>query len=258
MKIDLHVHCAERSSCSNSSEEEMVQQAIKSGLDAIVLTDHHRHAPKENLAMLNSKYAPFKVFGGIEMTLPNRKSHITEDFLIYGVDDPVLEEREDWSYEDLYDLVRKNNGYLILAHPLRYHDYINEDIKSRTPDGIEVNSGNIGRCDWNHINEIIKSVGSKAYSNSDAHNAADIGLYHMELPCEVRNEGELLEVLKMGTAKMCVIEEKVKKINEAVYKREKYIKELISQGKNADDYHKETGGWTGPFDRVKSGKSYII
>jgi len=258
MKIDLHVHCAERSSCSNAPVEEMVQQAIQSGLDAIVLTDHQAYAPKENLAMLNSKYAPFKVFGGIEMTLPKSGADISEDFLVYGVNDPVLVERKIWNYEDLYDLVRQNDGYIILAHPLRYHDYINEDIQLRIPDGIEVHSANIGKCDLNNINEIIKSVGSKAYSNSDAHNAADIGLYHMELPFDVRNERELVEALKTGKAKMCVIEDKVKRFNQAVYEREKYIKELMSQGKDANDYHEKTGAWTGHFDRVKSGKSYII
>jgi histidinol phosphatase-like PHP family hydrolase len=65
MKIDLHVHCQERSACGKATEEAQVQAAIAAGLDAIVFTDHHRLMPLERLECLNQQYAPFRVFGGI-------------------------------------------------------------------------------------------------------------------------------------------------------------------------------------------------
>lgn len=44
----------------------MVRAAIRAGLDAMVLSDHDRLAPTARLARLNAKFAPFRVFGGIE------------------------------------------------------------------------------------------------------------------------------------------------------------------------------------------------
>ncbi len=112
MKIDLHVHSKERSVCGRASEEEQIRAAIDAGLDAIVFTDHHRLISAERLQQLNEKYAPFRIFGGIEITLDG------EDVLILGVQDPALESMN-WSYPSLHAFVRARGGFIALAHPFR-------------------------------------------------------------------------------------------------------------------------------------------
>jgi hypothetical protein len=84
MKIDLHVHTRERSPCACSSTDEMILAAVDRGLDGLVITDHDRLVPTEDLAYLNAKYAPFRVFGGIEVT--TRGEHV----LVLGVQDEAL------------------------------------------------------------------------------------------------------------------------------------------------------------------------
>ena len=67
MNIDLHVHASERSKCARSSEQELIREGIRIGLDALVFTDHNRLVPPERLVELNEEFAPFRIFGGIEM-----------------------------------------------------------------------------------------------------------------------------------------------------------------------------------------------
>ncbi|HSQ39581.1 MAG TPA: hypothetical protein VLM78_05425, partial [Anaerolineales bacterium] len=56
------------------------------GLDALVITDHALLVPAEHIQALNRQYAPFRIFGGIEITVQEE-----EDLLVLGVHDPLLE-----------------------------------------------------------------------------------------------------------------------------------------------------------------------
>ena len=116
MKIDLHVHASERSGCSSASEEDQIQKAIELGLDALVFTDHGLLMPEERAKELNDKYAPFRIFRGIEIGILFRHDERDEDFLVLGVYDPLIEKRK-WKYKDLYKFVDDNGGYIAIAHP---------------------------------------------------------------------------------------------------------------------------------------------
>ena len=180
MKIDLHVHCQERSSCGKASEEAQVQAAIAAGLDAIVFTDHHRLVPLERLEALNQQYAPFRIFGGIEISSQG------EDFLVLGLRHPELES-PDWSYPALYQFVRQHGGYIAMAHPFRYRANIELDIDQYIPDAIEARSPNTPADQEIHIREIAARLGMPVLFNSDAHTTERLGTYYLELndcPCD--------------------------------------------------------------------------
>jgi predicted metal-dependent phosphoesterase TrpH len=104
MKIDLHVHTLERSPCSLASEDEQISTAIDRGLDGLAITDHDRLVPQAHIALLNRKYAPFRVFGGVEISLQEG-----EHALVLSVHAPVLE-RTMWAYPELHALVREHGG----------------------------------------------------------------------------------------------------------------------------------------------------
>ncbi len=196
MKIDLHVHCQERSPCGKASEEAQVQAAIAAGLDAIVFTDHHRLAPLERLEALNKQYAPFRIFGGIEVSTQG------EDFLILGLRYPELES-PDWKYPDLYRFVRQHDGYIAMAHPFRYRAKIELDIVNYIPDAIEVRSPNTPADREIHIREIAARLGMPVLCNSDAHSTERIGTYYLELSDSPADEQELIASLKAGHF-MCI------------------------------------------------------
>ena len=171
MKIDLHVHCSERSGCGRSAEEEQIQTAIGLGLDAIAFTDHFKFIPFERQAELNAKYAPFRIYRGVEVTANE------EDFIILGVGDAELEERI-WAYTELNAFVRKRKGYIILAHPFRYRDELTPEVFELTPDAMEVRSVNTPPAAEPRIREVAVRAKIKMMWNSDAHSTAFLGAYY--------------------------------------------------------------------------------
>lgn len=253
MKIDLHVHCSERSACSIATEEEHILSAIEHKLDAIVITDHNKLVLEEHLKELNEKYYPFKIFGGIEI---RTESH-GDDVLVIGVKAEELQSQK-WTYDKLYKFVKQRGGFIVLCHPYRYGDTVNIDVATFVPDAIELHSTNIGKCDNKLIEALGNRLGTKFVANSDGHNKIHTGIFYNEIEGNPESEAELAKLLIEKTITLRADEERVKLYNEEVKRKETVIKEMISEGKTAEDYHKETGEWEGLFNRVLMGKSYEI
>jgi len=188
MKIDLHVHATERSYCAVSGEEEVIQAAISRGLDGLAFTDHNRLVPPQRIVELCQKYAPFRVFSGIEINASG------EDILVLGLDDPALETRS-WSYRELYHFVRQHCGFIVLAHPFRFHNAIGVDIETYRPDGIEVRSTNIRTRHIARIRALAKRLDLPLLCNSDAHRARDVGAYYNILSRTPRDDSDLVSIL---------------------------------------------------------------
>ncbi|GKX67320.1 PHP domain-containing protein [Inconstantimicrobium mannanitabidum] len=256
MKIDLHLHTSERSKCSIATEEQQIKAAISYGLDAIVISDHNKLVPVQHIEELNEKYKPFKIFGGIEITI-HGNNNMNEDILVIGLHDEILQEKT-WTYEEVYNFVKSRGGYIALNHPFRYSEEVNIDIERCIPDAIEVHSTNISRLDEQLITDLAKRLGSKLICNSDAHNIIHTGIYYNDIGGNPKNDKELVEKLLAGEYKLCKDDKRVDEHNKQVKEREDFIKELIKQGKTAEDYCKITGSWAGPFEKVARGKSYEI
>lgn len=189
--IDLHVHAMERSYCAVSGEEEMIRTAIRRGLGGLAFTDHHRLVPPRRIAELCKSYAPFRVFGGIEINVSG------EDMLVLGLHDLALETQV-WTYPKLHSFVRQRGGFIALAHPFRFHDTINVDVETYRPDGIEIRSMNIKTEHEVRIRALAERLDLPLLCNSDAHRAEDVGVYYNVLPHAPRDEQDLVSVLKAG------------------------------------------------------------
>lgn len=253
MKIDLHVHDKERSSCSKSSEDEQIMAAIKFGLDGLIFTDHNILSPLEHIKELNNKYKPFKIYSGIEIEMQDTHEHI----LVLGLHDKILQDKK-WVYEELYSYVKQNNGYIAFAHPFRFKDFIKENLEKFVPDAIEVHSTNIGIDDTQKIKQLAVKINTNLIGNSDAHHYTNVGIYYNDLINTPNSEKELIEMLKKGAYKICSDSERIRKHNDEVNKKELLIKQLIKEGKNKSYYHDITGNWEGEFERVAKGKTYKI
>jgi histidinol phosphatase-like PHP family hydrolase len=190
VKIDLHVHTKERSPCAKDSDEEMIRAAIDRGLDGLAFTDHGRLVPRQRLSELDEQYAPFCVFGGIELSISG------EDLLVLGLDDSVLEEYE-WTYPELHAFVLGQGGYLVLAHPFRFRDTVDVDIETYPPDAIELHSMNIRASDEGRICALAERLNLRLLCNSDAHRALDIGRFFNVLPRAPQDSAGLVEILQV-------------------------------------------------------------
>lgn len=197
MKIDLHVHSAERSSCSSLSEDAQIQAAIRAGLDAIVFTDHDCLTPRHQLEELNHRYAPFKIFGGIEVSLWDAELGIFEHVLVFGIHDPALE-TSSWTYPELFEFVREQQGFMAVAHLYRYRTTTNLDLMRFTPDALEVASNNIAAEPHQRLIKLADDLGIPALSNSDAHHVKMIGRHYNKLVETPSDDAELIVMLRSG------------------------------------------------------------
>lgn len=191
LKIDLHVHTSEGSPCGKATAGEMVEAAIAAGLDALIFTDHDKLFPKRRINQLYKKYAPFRIFGGIEVSIQD------EHIIVLGIYEKQLETKK-WTYPELHKYCRKNNGYMILCHPYRFYPFINVDIKNYPPDAVEVYSANTPLAERHRIVELANLLDLTKLSNSDAHMTKYIGMYYNILDRTPFNEQELIDILRQG------------------------------------------------------------
>ena len=66
MIIDLHVHTRPYSDDSDLDPQELLQQAKRSGLDGICLTEHDFFWKEEDIAQLSHEH-DFLIFAGVEI-----------------------------------------------------------------------------------------------------------------------------------------------------------------------------------------------
>ena len=188
-KLDLHVHASERSGCAVSSEEDQIRSAIAAGLHGMAFTDHFTLVGSDHLAELNRRYAPFRIYTGVEVTANG------EDFLVLGLPDPALQ-RMDWNYIALVDYVRRMGGIIILAHPFRFASTVHADVQCRPPDGVELASCNTPAAREGDIRALAARFGLALLSNSDAHQASKVGRYYNEFASLPADDAALVVLLK--------------------------------------------------------------
>ncbi len=184
----------------------MIEAAKEAGLDAVALTDHGRLVPPEHLAELNSVHAPFRVFPGIEVSVP------PDDIVVVGLQDPQLE-RDGWTYPRLHRFVAERGGFLFLAHPFRFHDTVSIDVENYPPGALEMNSSNMGEVDVSLLYEFVAEHDLPCICNSDAHAAELVGIYHVILEDRVDNARDLVSVLNGGRFRCGRMDERIAALN---------------------------------------------
>jgi histidinol phosphatase-like PHP family hydrolase len=248
MKIDLHVHAKERSACAPEDEETIIRAAMGHGLDGLAFTDHNKYIGAERLAELNERYAPFRVFRGIEVTTVEQ-----EDIVVLGVFEPELEQAG-WKYPDLHALVRRQGGFLVLAHPYRYRKEVRADVAACPPDAIEISFSASNQAE---IEELIALSGARPISNSDGHRSLHVGMYYTYLHRTPADDAELVAILKAGDYDCCGMPGRLEAVNRELSAMEAVIRQMIAEGRDRDYYRQTTGNSVTLFDRVQRGDSFV-
>jgi len=200
MRVDLHVHTSEYSACAISSEKEQIETAIARGLDGIALTEHGIQRKQADLDRLNRKYAPFKIFTGVEVNVVGSY----EDILVIGVPDMTeynggrREYKSIWEYQDLYKFVHERGGFIAVPHPFRHGDKVKTDVVSFVPDALELKSKNIDPGNAKLIKALARELGIKTIVASDSHHVKNTGTHHLVLHNAVHTDEDLVRELKSG------------------------------------------------------------
>jgi predicted metal-dependent phosphoesterase TrpH len=230
----------------------MIVAAKDFGLDAICFTEHNVLTPPERVAEMNERHAPLKVFSGVEIAVT-----YYEHCLVLGASDTELG-RRGWTYEDLWRFTRDSGGHLTLCHPFRFGDEIEIDIDRFPPDAIEVRSVHTAADDEELIRATAERVGARLVSNSDAHFAKWVGVFHVKLARLAEDERDLAAILGAGDYELASDDARVAAINAEVDEREGRARAVLDGGGDVERFRDETGLSDHYFDRVARGKSYRV
>ena len=192
MRIDLHVHTSETSSCGKVPAAEMARLFHEAGYAAITITDHliagkNIDMPvKQRVDWYLSGYRAARAAGeklGLTVLLgaEARMADGNEDFLLFGVqedDIPWLMGLLDSGIEEpaFYDIVHATGRYLMIqAHPFRQGL---RQMPLDKLDGIEVYNGHPGHDSHNDLALQRAHLGGADFiftSGSDAHQVPHVG-----------------------------------------------------------------------------------
>ena len=198
--IDLHVHTSPASPCSSAGADQLIREALHIGLDGICLTDHNylwSHAEVEDLRQKHG----FLVLHGNEITTDQG------DMIVFGLHEPV---QGIIKLAELKPRVQAANGFIIVAHPFRGFLTFNVGQLGLTPekamqrplfgliDAVEVLNSKVTQAENSFAAKVATGLGLPATGGSDAHEAAEVGIYATRFTRTIQNEKDLIDALQEG------------------------------------------------------------
>lgn len=195
MRIDMHLHTSRYSVCSKLDADRLVKQAIKAGLDGVVITEHHHVWNRDELdALLEAVDEPnFLLVAGFEYTSSQG------DILVYG-----LEPEQAGAFapgkppEEVIAEFNALGAACVAAHPTRAGLGFDKRIAELPLDAMEVQSVNLKEHEQRLALSLSESVGIAPVTCSDAHRLDDVGRYATEFLDPIRTIADFRDALKDG------------------------------------------------------------
>lgn len=209
MKIDLHTHAklSKASDFSPAYYEEMIQEAIDNGLDALALTEHFNtrnfyevYEQLDRMFPYNGEYydaGGLKIFPGMEVDIQE-----TGHILLIGQKEHIFETRRQLDnytekgsfipFDDLMDLAETLPLLKIGAHPFRETTPLHhlERRQLMRLDAFDLNAKDMYQygCEANfeRVKSFAGDLGKPVTAGSDTHQCLQYGSVYNELvmPCE--------------------------------------------------------------------------
>lgn len=174
VRIDLHVHTRRYSPCSRIDPARLVPQAVKAGLDGLVITEHHYQWSEEELADATHNTAPpgFLLLSGLEYT------STCGDVLIYGLSrEDAARLEPGWSPAEVIREARQRGAACIAAHPTRRENGYDERILNLPLTAIETCSMRLEPHERRLASKIAEAAKLRETAASDAHVLQEVGRY---------------------------------------------------------------------------------
>ena len=204
MIIDIHTHTYPTSDDSSLLPDELIQEAIRIGLDGVCITDHDGFWKPQDIEELSKRHG-FLVLPGCEVT--TEEGHL----LVYGLDRYIFGMHRAAFVRDLVD---DAGGAIVVAHPYR-RTFTEEDAGDESAyqemldracvnavfslsDAVEVGNGRGSARQNAFSRDIADRLEMKGTGASDAHRLDDLGTYATEFSRTVTSLDEFVAELLSG------------------------------------------------------------
>jgi len=172
MKIDIHTHSTY--SDGKNTPKEMVEYAMKIGLDGLAITDHNEI--KGSLNALKYSTKDFTIVSGVEVS--SNEGHI----LCLGIKENV---DKHLPAAEVIDRVHALGGIAIAAHPFdRLRKGVGDLVYELDFDAVELFNGHTLFTTRN-LEEIAKEINKPVTGGSDAHIIDDLGSVYIKVGDDV-------------------------------------------------------------------------
>ncbi len=195
---ETHLHTSEASACARNTGAEMVRACYDAGYTGIMVTNHFvygntnvdRSLPWEEWVENFCKgYESAKEEGdklGFQVFFGWESGYQGTEFLVYGLDKEWLRlhpEIKDATIEEQYEMVHRDGGMVIHAHPFRKEDYIPEiRLFPQFVDGVEgVNATHACKLSGCHNNPFWDEQAKQYAKENDLPMSAGSDVHGVEL-----------------------------------------------------------------------------
>ncbi len=195
-RIDHHVHTSRHSPDSRIAPAQLIEQARKAGLDAVVITEHDYQWEPDELADLNELAGELLVLSGAEV------SAYEGHFLVYGL--PDLDEAEPGiPLADLLQLVERHKAAIVAAHPFRWEQDFQEIVNEHGPafHALELVSNNVTLETRRLTEQLLARYPMGATGSSDGHSPEVVGCYHTRFNRPIHSMSDFVRSLHERTGR---------------------------------------------------------
>ncbi|OFW57283.1 MAG: hypothetical protein A2Y75_07585 [Candidatus Solincola sediminis] len=196
MLIDLHVHTAVSSPCSQIDPIQLIKVASTTALDAICVTEHEETEGAEVAWRLGTE-SGFPVLRGIEIYTD------LGDVLLFGPARSSYPTRTPFC--ELLAEVRESGGVLILCHPCRGAHDLFDTMKPETADfllsnidAVETRNGGTTPVANGTAEAMAARYGLPGVGGSDAHFLMQLGRCLTIFERDINGEDDLVREIKAG------------------------------------------------------------
>ena len=189
------MHTRRYSKCSAIDPDRLIQQAVRAGLDGIVITEHHHQWTSEELAELVDKSGEFGFLALAAFEYTSSQG----DILIYGLDPSQVDAFQPGGLpEDAAALAANLGAACIAAHPTRDGLGFDERIATLPLHGLEVCSVNLMEHEQRLAASLAQALKKPMMASSDAHQLQDVGRYATEFDDPIQSMADLQRAVLRG------------------------------------------------------------
>jgi len=216
--VDLHLHTNRGSADSNLSPGDLVSRAREIGIGAVCITEHDNMWELNEIATMTSQAGVICIRG---MEVTTELGHVG----VFGLNEYI---GGIYKLAELRKVVDRVGGVMIANHPFRYKldprfSFINPDHEPIDPqhperaakleiiqlcDGVEVLNGACSEEENLFALRVARELGMAEVAGSDSHSANSVGVVTTLLEEPLRNDRDLIELIKRRT--IVEIEEETK------------------------------------------------
>ncbi len=193
MKCDLHCHTS-YSYDSTTPPKEMVEAAIKKGIDCLAITDHSEIKGALE-AIGHAKRKSILIIPGIEIKSKEG------DILGLNIEKIIP---NGLSTEETVKRIKEGGGIAIIPHPFGWFCSFKRDLKeiSKEIDGIEILNASIFGPGNKKALAFVQKFNLPFTAGSDAHNLNLVGRAYLEIPGNNLSIEEIFKQIKNRNVKI--------------------------------------------------------